>query len=293
MHPARSQNRHSAWKHELHDIIRGACGGFLFGIPLLYTMEVWWIGSTASSAAMLLAIATGFITAFLLNRTAGFRKFKDIRAIDALMDSVESFAIGVICSTLTLILLHEITLQVPLKEVLGKVLFEAIPFTIGVALATQLLQGSRTDDPEAPQQSSSRRPFNDMNATLADLGATLIGGLIIAFNIAPTDEIAVLAAAVQGGWLLAMMIASLLISYLIVFESGFSDQQKRMQQRGIFQRPISETIACYLVSLVAAAFMLYFFQRLSFSDPWTMWVHYSILLGLPATIGGAAGRLAV
>jgi len=293
MNIVRARNRYSPWKHELDDVVRGACGGFLFGIPLLYTMEVWWIGSSATPDAMLLAIATGFVTAFLLNRTAGFRRIKDIRVIDAVMDSVESLALGIACSTLTLILLREITLQVPLHEALGKILFEAVPFTIGVALATQLLQGNRTDEGEEQKQPSGRRTPSEINATIADIGATLIGALIIAFNIAPTDEVAMLASAVKGPWLLAIVIASLLISYLIVFEAGFSDQSARVQQRGIFQRPLSETIACYLVSLVAAAFMLMFFQRLNFNDPWTMWLHYSILLGFPATIGGAAGRLAV
>ena len=125
------------------------------------------------------------------------------------------------------------------------------------------------------------------------MGATLTGGMVIAFNIAPTDEIAMLAAGFSEPWLLAIIVISLLISYAIVFEAGFSDQKKRRQQKGIFQRPLSETFACYLVSLIAAAFMLWFFQRLTFDDPWTMWLNYSILLGLPASIGGAAGRLAV
>jgi putative integral membrane protein (TIGR02587 family) len=284
----------TAWKDEFHDIIRGACGGFLFGIPLLYTMEVWWIGSTATPAAMLLAIITGFIIAFLLNRTAGFRKFKDIRTTDAVMDSIKSLAIGLICTVLMLILLREITLHTPLYEILGKVLFEAVPFTIGVSLAAQLLQGSRTDNGTESQEQSFSKPTNEeINATLSDIGATLIGALIIAFNIAPTDEVRMLAAAVQNSWLIAVIVASWLISYLIVFEAGFSNQEKRRRQRGIFQHPVSETVACYLVSLIAAAFMLFFFQRLNFEDPWTMWLQYSILLGLPAGIGGSAGRLAV
>ncbi len=293
MSNVRYRYRSSAWKQEWQDLIRGACGGFLFGIPLLYTMEVWWIGSSVTPTAMILALITGFVVAFLLNRTAGFRKTQDIRAIDAVMDSVEALAIGIICSTITLILLREITPQVPLHEALGKILFEGVPFTIGVALSTQLLSGNRTDEAEESQTNESRPKNDEINATIADIGATLIGAIIIAFNIAPTDEVAMLAASVTGGWLLALMLASLMTSYLIVFESDFSDQRKRMQQRGIFQRPLSETIACYLVSLLAAAFMLLFFQRLSFSDPWTMWLHYSILLGFPATVGGAAGRLAV
>jgi uncharacterized membrane protein len=44
---------------------------------------------------------------------------------------------------------------------------------------------------------------------------------------------------------------------------------------------------------MASVLMLLFFQKLSFADPWFLWMRYTILLGLPASIGGAAGRLAV
>jgi putative integral membrane protein (TIGR02587 family) len=83
------------------------------------------------------------------------------------------------------------------------------------------------------------------------------------------------------------------ISYVIVFAAGFTNQQQRHQQQGIFQRPLSETIAAYLVSLVAAVVMLFFFQKVQFGDPWQIWLNHSILLGLPAAVGGAAGRLAI
>jgi len=155
----------------------------------------------------------------------------------------------------------------------------------------------RAEEPREQNNSRSQPPSKPhsqgLNATLADLGATVIGATIIAFNVAPTDEIPMLAAAISGPWLLAIMAVSLMISYGIVFEAGFSDQNKRRQQRGIFQRPLSETVASYLVSLVAAALMLLVFQKVTFADPGSMWLSFTIILGLPATIGGAAGRLAI
>ena len=33
------------WRKEFDDFIRALSGGFLFGVPLLYTMEMGWIGS--------------------------------------------------------------------------------------------------------------------------------------------------------------------------------------------------------------------------------------------------------
>jgi len=290
---ALAKRRSTAWATEINDLVRGACGGFLFGIPLLYTMEVWWIGSMAQPPRIMMAIAGTFIAVFWLNRTEGFRKTSRSRPYDALTDTVEAMAIGLVCSAFVLLLLRELTLDVPLRESLGKVIFESVPFTLGVSLANQFL-GDTRDAESKPSDNSQPTDHKDaLNATLADIGATLLGAIVVGFNISPTDEIRTLAAALSAPWLLGIMAASLLISYGIVFEAGFSDQRKRRQQQGIFQRPLSETIMPYLVSLLAAAMMLWFFDRLTFSDPWTMWLEQILLLGLPTTIGGAAGRLAV
>ncbi|MDZ8104053.1 MAG: TIGR02587 family membrane protein [Nostoc sp. DedQUE12a] len=287
----------NVWRSEINDIIRGACGGFLFGIPLLYTMEVWWIGSLAKPQLMMMAIALMLIVVFLLNQTEGFRKRRYTwQAQQAAMDTVEAIAIGITCSTFVLLLLRELTLETSLRESLGKIIFESVPFTLGVALANQFLGDTRNDDDKEtppPRYDADKKNENQIDATLADIGATIIGAIVIAFNIAPTDEITMLAAAASPLWELAIIAASLLISYGIVFQAGFSDQRKRRQQKGIFQRPSSETIMSYLVSLLASALMLWFFQKLTFSDPWTMWLDQTLMLGLPATIGGAAGRLAI
>lgn len=284
---AAADDRQATWTSEIDDLIRGACGGFLFGIPLIYTMEVWWIGSAVSPSRILASLAITFVAVFLLNRTAGFRKTRDVRTIDALIDSVEALAVGIVCTACVLVLLREVTFTASLGGVLGKIVFESAPFTTGVALANQFLSGS--DDQPDDDSSGDSKP----NATLSDIGSTIIGAAIIGFSIAPTDEIPMLATAVTGPWLLGVIVASLMISYAIVFEADFANQTRRQQQRGIFQGPLSETIASYLASLSVAVFMLWFFERLSFDDPWSLWLSHTLLLGLPATIGGAAGRLAI
>jgi putative integral membrane protein (TIGR02587 family) len=258
-------------------------------------MEVWWIGSAATPATLLIVISITFILLFFLNRTEGFRKrfsYGEAARYETVAETIEAMAIGIICSTFLLFVLQELTTKTSLSENVGKIIYESVPFSIGVCLANQLLGDTRNGQ---SNQDKSHDSANEdaLNATLSDLGATLIGAIVIAFNIAPTDEIPMLAAATSEGWLLLLMITSLLVSYAIVFEAGFSDQKKRRQQKGIFQKPISETMASYIVSLGAAALMLLFFQKLSFSDPWMMWLEYTLMLGLPATIGGAAGRLAI
>lgn len=281
--------RRNQWQRELDDAIRGASGGFLFGIPLLYTMEIWWLGSFTTPPRMLGALLFTFGVLLLLNRTAGFRRSHHLGWRDAVLDSVEALAIGLLCTTLILGLLHEISISAPLDVILGKTVFEAIPFSLGVALANQFLGGN--DEPAEPDD--AQQPADSLHATAADVGATLIGAVIIAFNIAPTDEVPTLAAAIPPPGYLALIAASLLISYAIVFAANFSDQRGRRRQQGICQHPWSETLLSYIVSLLAAAFMLWFLQRLGSSDPWQLWLSHTIVLGLPATVGGAAGRLAL
>jgi putative integral membrane protein (TIGR02587 family) len=288
------QSSHNIWRNELNDLVRGISGGFLFGIPLLYTMEVWWIGSSVKPLRLLIAIALTFTIVFLLNQTTGFRNTTDIRFRDAVVDSIEALALGLFCTTCVLVLFQEITFDTPLGEALGKLIYESVPFALGVALSNQLLKDESDEKQEhskgQEQQSGHKK---QINGTVADVGATLIGGIIIAFSIAPTDEVPMLAASTSGPYLLALIFASLLISYAIVFASNFSNQSKRQKQQGLFQDPFSETAISYLISLIAAALMLWFFDKLDFSDPWSTWLSYTLILGLPTTVGGAAGRLAV
>ena len=84
-----------------------------------------------------------------------------------------------------------------------------------------------------------------------------------------------------------------MISYAIVFEADFTSQSQRKSDRGILQNGLTETFVSYLISLLIAGLLLKFFGRLSFDDPWQLNASHVIVLGFPATIGGAAGRLAL
>lgn len=277
---------HSAWKHELNDLVRGACGGFLFGIPLLYTMEMWWIGSAAEPRLLLLALVITFSVVFLLNRTEGFRKTQSVHWTSALFDSIEAIAIGLLCAGLMLIILREITLTTQIQEALGKVVYSGVPFALGVTVANQYL-GS--EDGHARRED----PKDNLNETISDIGATLIGAIFIAFNIAPTEEVPMLATAISGPWLIVMIGVSLLISYSIVFQASFANQPKRRRQRGLFQTPLNETVVSYLIALIAAGLMLGFFKQIEIGDPLAVWLSQTLVLGLPASVGGAAGRLVI
>ncbi len=280
----------AGWGTERDDLVQAVAGGMLFGIPLLFTLEVWEIGGSVTPATMAVVLAVTFVPVSLLIHTAGFRRSMPLGVVDVLRETVEAIAVGVVTVTGALILLRQITPATPLADALGKIVYEAAPFAIGAAVAVHLLAQS-PDQTDGDASGSEER--GTARGTLADVGSTLVGAVFVAFNIAPTEEIPRLAAASSPPTLLAIVIASLLISYGIVFEAGFRDQGRRRQQPGVLQHPLTETAVTYLVSLVAAAAMLLFFGSFEMGDPWPLVLDHIILLGLPAAVGGAAGRLAI
>ncbi len=292
------------WVAELQAIMRGAAGSFLFGIPLLYTVEVWAIGSSTNALRLLIVQAATFVVVLLLTQIEGFRRSLSIKPLETVLESIEALGIGIICAAIALLLLRRITLETPLSEALGKLIFEGVPFSLGVTLARSTLerrkpQQRRTLDAELGLSLNLRSTVpktvqksvgSALGNTLVDIDVTLIGAVVIAFSIAPTEEIAIIAAGMPPWWLLVVMGASLMISYIIVFASGFTDRAERTQ-RGLLLSPITETLLAYIVVLAASTLMLVFFQQLSGNDPWQEWLGNVIVLGLPASVGGAAGRI--
>lgn len=283
------------WRLELQAVVRGAAGGVLFGVPLLYTVEVWSIGSSTGAWWLLAVLGATLLVAWLLTQVEGFRQTLSLHPLEAIMESVEAVGIGVICAALALVLLRRITLATPLAETLGKLVFEAVPFSLGVALARSTFQGRKIRDRRttAPLSRHFASPtLTTVRDALVDLDATLIGTVLIAFSIAPTEEVPLIASSLPSLWLLLIMAASLGLSYAIVFASGFADRSERLQ-RGLLFSPITETLAAYLVALLISVTMLVLFQQLNQTDPWQEWLGNTLVLGLPASIGGAAGRILI
>src|SRR3546814_8297452 len=94
-----------------------------------------------------------------------------------------------------------------------------------------------------------------------------------------------IASTMDPEWQLVVVAVSLVTSYAIVFVAGFSRQDRRHSQQGIFQRPGAETIVTYLAALVVAALLLWVFQR-GVHPPADL-LSRVIVLGFPAAIGGA------
>ncbi|MBD2109281.1 TIGR02587 family membrane protein [Nodosilinea sp. FACHB-13] len=277
------------WQTEFSDLMRGIAGAFLFGAPFLYTMEVWWKGNFTSPPRMMLILGMAYLALVLLNIKGGFRAEQPRSRTQILVESAEGLAIALFTATLSLTLLDILHIETGIDAIMGRLITLSLPFSIGVGIANNLLLRTGGDDGDE----SAQKRDHPLRSTLSDAGAALLGAIVVGSSIAPTDEIPMISSSLEPTRLLLIMASSLLLSYIIVFEANFGAQRQRRAQSGLFQKPISETVAAYLIALAAATLMLWLFQVIRVGDPINQWVSYIIVLGLPCTIGGAAGRLAV
>ncbi|MEA2510663.1 MAG: hypothetical protein QOJ59_150 [Thermomicrobiales bacterium] len=277
------------WHDELDGLVRGLTGGFLVGIPLIYTMETWWLGESLSMPRALLFL----LFAYALNLTfvafAGFRR-DEPGASRPFGDALEATALAIVATAVTLALLHQLDPRQPLDVLVGRIAVDALPVSLGVSIANHILAPRETRTSASDDGGEAR---GHANSVVLDVGAAFAGALFLSLNIAPTEEIPMLATEVPTLLLPAVIILSLLVSYAIVFAAGFGGEARRLRTPGAFQRPLTETVLAYVTALATCAGVLWLFGQLDAgADPYVAYAQV-VLLGLPASIGAAAGRLAV
>ena len=285
----------SPWKAEGKEVLAGFSGAFIFGVPLLFTMEVWWQGARSGPLYMAAALGVTYLLLILLIRATGFKNDRFSGWGRVLTDAAEALAIGEAAAAASLLLIGSLDFSLGFAPALGRIVLEGAPFGLGVGISNYLLRPSGRQGPEEEENKTDEkkgkgedRPWR---GTLANLGAAALGAVVIASVIAPSQEVPLVAGRLTTLWLLVLLAASLLLSYLIVFVADFISVEARASHPGILRHPVSETVAALLVSLAMSTGMLLLFQRLDFGEPPSTWVAYILVLNLPASIGGATGRL--
>jgi putative integral membrane protein (TIGR02587 family) len=287
---AKSETQTSPWGAEFDAYARAFGGAALFGMPLLFTMEMWWIGEFQPRTHLLGFVLIAFLTNILLARMSGFRDDEGTWRNDV-AEAVEAMAVGVVLSITVLVALGQIDRDTSILGFYGMVAVQVIPLSVG-AMVGNLVFDSRSGRAGDGDDDRSR-PKTPVAELLNDIAATFVGAMFVGFAIAPTEEIPMLASGVNAWNLVAAVVLSLFVGYVIVFASGFDRTHRDEHVGGIFQRPFSETMLCLLVSLVASALLLFGFGQITSSDPIDSMLVMTIVLGVPASIGGAAGRVVV
>jgi putative integral membrane protein (TIGR02587 family) len=267
-------------------LARAAGGSILFTVPLLMTMEMWWLGFYMEPLRLALLIAVTLPVLAGLAYYSGFEKRITIRG--AVVDAFVAYAVGTATAGVVLALLSQISSKVPTLELLGKITLQTIPGAIGAVLAASELGGSKEGaDAEGGGDRDSARTASGYPR---ELFLMVSGALFFAFNIAPTEEVVVIAQRMTSWHSMAMVLVSLLIMHSFVYSVGFHGQKARPDGHSRWATFARFTIVGYVLALTVSLYCLWSFGRTE-GDSLAVILAETIALGFPAAIGAASARL--
>lgn len=280
---AAGDTRHEAptTTESLREYGRGFAGGLLFSLPLLYTMEVWWVSFVAQPIRLLAMLLFTFLLLLGYNRYAGLRH--DASWLEVGIDSVEELGLGIVTSAGVLFLIGRIGTSISRAETVGKIVVEAAVVAIGFSVGSAQLgaagrdmgKGKKDPDPTLPQQ-----------LVIASCGAVLF-----AANVAPTEEIVMIGVETDALRLLGLAMLSLAVAAGVLYYIDFKGS-KRFAVAGRKLDVVFGTTMTYAVALIISAVLLWFFGRFDHVTA-DVCARQVIVLGFPAALGAAAGRLLI
>lgn len=260
----------------LTELARAFGGAILFALPILMTMEMWWLGTYLESwrVAVLLAFAVPLLT--VLSYYIGFRESFSVTEDAA--DAFVALAVGFIAAAASLLLFSVIEFGMSADEIISKIAMQTVPASLGAILAAgQLGQGKK-------QRQERSRGY------VAELVYMVVGALYLALNLAPTDEIVLISLQFTPWHALIIMGLSLTIMHAFVYAVEFQGQAERPEDASFWSVFLRFTVVGYAVALLTCLFILWIFGRTSGETPAQVLLMMTVL-GLPASIGAAAARL--
>ncbi|MCC9169134.1 TIGR02587 family membrane protein [Pontibacter harenae] len=276
----------------LKEYARGIAGGLLFSFPLLYTMEVWWAGFIGSPLQLFIMVVATYLLLLGYNRYAGMRPSASWRSV--FIDSVEEMGLGITISLIVLAILNRIQFhQMSIDEIMGKVIMEAMAVSIGVSIGTAQL-GDISEDEEVPHRDETEEDsgVKDGNIHYPSLIIlSICGSIVVGGNVAPTEEVTMIAVEAKPIHVLLMALTSIALSVVVVFFSDFRGADKLDTKKLIVGMTI-DTCLSYLTALACSALLLWFFgsfNNVSFEIAFAQ----CIVLGVLASLGASAGRLLI
>lgn len=265
----------------LREYGRGLAGGLIFSLPLLYTMEVWWEGFNAQPLRLLLYVLATFLLLLGYNRFAGLRR--DASWTEVAIDSVEELGLGVVTSAVMLYAIGRIGPHTTLAETVGQIVVEAGIVAIGFSVGTAQLGSGDEEESGMAEDDDGQVHFG------GQLVVTFCGAVLFAANVAPTEEILVIAIETGPLRLLLLALISLALGALILYFTDFARAQ-RYSPVETKRQALRGTIITYAIALGASAVILWFFGRFD-DQAASIVISEIVVLGFPATLGASAGRL--
>lgn len=265
----------------LHDLGRGMVGALLFGAPVLFTMETWWLGRTLHPAYVLGYVVVGLLLVLGLLRVVGFRDDESppVRPPRLAVDFALLLLEALLAAFVVLLALGVLRPGDSLVTMARVALLQVVPLGLGAAIANRLLGERHEEDPETHREGLAR-----------NVGLFALGAVFYTFPLAPTEEVELLAS--SAGWVrMPFLVAlSVVVTYLSLYVLEFRGHHRRVQLMPQGWLRWGEACLGYATAFAAGALMLLAFGH--FSDgTFATWLQDAVVLAFPAALGGSAARV--
>ena len=258
---------------------RAFAGALIFGLPLLLTMEMWWLGFYLEPWRLAQLTLVNLAVLYGMSRVSGFEEARNW--LDDVLDSFAAYFIAVVTAILLLYLIGAIRPSMTVTEVSGMIAIQAVPASFGAMVGAKLMG--------AGKDLEQKEPWRETYA--GRLFLFLAGALFLSFTVAPTEEVILISFQMEAWQLLVMMLGSILLLHAILYFAGFRGQEERAERshgHAIFR----QTLPGYAIAVTVSAYLLWSFGRIDGLGPTTA-VMAILVLAVPAAIGAGIARIVI
>ncbi|MGI8605385.1 MAG: TIGR02587 family membrane protein [Verrucomicrobiales bacterium] len=273
--PTRGSNRKF-----LIGVARASGGAIVFGLPLLMTMEMWWLGFYIERARLALLLFISIPLLVGLSHYAGFEETFGWQ--DDLVNSFVAYAVGFVASGVLVSVLGVIESGMAIDEIFAEIALLALPAGIGASLAASQF-GSEEDEEK------KKRRFTRYEG---ELFLMAVGAIFLALNVAPTDEMELIGHMMSPWHKIGLAVLSLLIMHAFVYAVDFSGQALVPPNTPAWSLFLRFTLPGYAIALLISLYLHWTFGRIDGTDIHTV-IGITVVLGFPAAVGAAAARLVI
>ncbi len=240
-------------------------------------METWTLGFMMDRHRLVLLMVTLLPILVGLAYYSGFEESTQLR--DAILDAFVAIAITTLMATVVLLIFGVLDQSARPNEWIGKIALQAVPGSIGALLALSQFGDHRDRD-------RKRRDSSDFG----EYFFMCAGALFLAANIAPTEEVVIIAQQMTPWQSVVLALLSLALMHTFVYAANFRGQHERPSDRSFLSVFIKFSVNGYVLALAISAFICWTFGRMD-GLPLEQALQTVVVLGFPAAVGAASARL--
>ena len=257
---------------------RAFAGALIFSLPMLMTMEMWWLGFYMDPLRMALLLAISLPLLVRLSRYGGLRPTASIW--DDLADSLVAIGVAASASALILWIFGVIGPGTPLREIVGNIALQTFSGSLGAMLAqNQLGSGGAEEERERADASYGGEIF-----------LMVIGALFLSLNVAPTEEMILIGVKMNVWQEIGLVVLSICVMHAFVYALEFRGTEQPRPTEGFWSVFARYTVVGYAVVFLVSLYVLWTFGRTDGNSIEAV-LSSAVVLSFPGAIGAAAARL--